>query len=188
MGVKFIGITGHMGSGKDTFGSMLIEELNALGTPARRFAFADALKRYAEEYFGWDGNKHIDLVVEENPDNLNGRWIGGRKLLQGLGMIMRDKAHPDFWVQQVVKNACAWEGGAFAVITDCRFMNEAEFVDTLFKVCRDGYEGDSHASETTMDTDDFVRLVDYHVLNNGSLEDLRKQAKTIAEGLCASST
>lgn len=115
-----IGLIGRLKSGKDTAGRRLTEKHGF-----SRYAFADILKElcsYAvdREDLGWDG---------EN-------WIGsktplGRQILQGIGHGAREVLGPDVWVDAMAMAIAINQKNATdddIVITDVRYLNEAEWV------------------------------------------------------------
>lgn len=182
MALKFIGVSGHFGAGKDTVASMLVEMLRGRGKPAQRFAFADALKALCTKYFDWDGikslgvqSKHYD---ESKADVVYARTVGGRQLLQGLGVLMREEVQANFWVQRLELSAMRWARDIeapvkYAIISDVRFLNETELCDLLLCVERPKYTGDAHLSETIMDTPEFRAHVTTVLPNAGTLDALR---------------
>jgi len=119
-----------------------------------------------------------------------------RQMLQLLGTeCTRDVIHPDIWVnalyseyrpQSYEKDS---EGGIETVedkwiITDSRFPNDVkrtrEMGGILIRVNRAECEGrkNEHVSETALD--DFEEW-DYVIENNGTIEELIEQVKTILE-------
>lgn len=188
MTISVIGISGNYESGKDTFGNMLIKELGARGIKAKRFAYADKLKEFAKEYFGWDGNKepdfdHLHMYSPEQGGDMQVLYIGGRRLLQGIGQMMRDLIGKSFWVDVLMKDIehCS---PTIAVITDMRYVTEIDMVRSLggltIKVTRPGHTGDDHSSETEQNSKEFMTEIDECISNDKSWEDLRKHAARIA--------
>lgn len=158
-----IGISGKKRVGKDTVGHWL--EIKHEFT---RISFAALLKEYARA-FGWDGKKDIK----------------GRKLLQDLGMVVRNY-NENFWVDA----ACAEMGRLKEeynqenfVITDVRFMNEVEMIKDL-----GGYiirvtspteiKTDIHVSETELDNYNFDKVINSV---KGDLNSLFKQVDETVE-------
>jgi len=176
---KFIiGLSGWARSGKDSVGDVLQGEHEF----ARR-AFADPMRdsmyklnplvtivmdapmlrlQDAVDGYGWDWAK-------ENTD--------ARRLLQIYGTeIGREMFGENFWVDQAFKGL---EELRQIVFTDTRFPNEAQRVKdsggTVWRITRPGVEAaNDHASEHALDDWNF----DYHINNNGTLEDLAVQVGT----------
>lgn len=177
----FIGLSGHFHSGKDTATEVLEKLFLDSKVPAARFAFASTLKKFAANYFGWDGNKEPDYDFPIKDSNKSAKLIGGRTLLQGLGVFARDHISQDFWVQQTFSNIFEWglrqdpTKRPVAIITDARFLNEAKRIKDhegfLIYVKRPGFDGDAHISETSMDTPEFQTLITYKLQNLKTLED-----------------
>jgi hypothetical protein len=171
--MTIIGLTGKMGSGKDTVGALLIER------GYKRLAFADALKATAYDInpivgvrvtddgiaferlqdvvfdFGWEKAKRANPEV--------------RRTLQALGVAARDNVKRSIWVDAALE--VIDDEDENIVITDVRFPDEAQMVmhlgGTVYRVVRPGYDGDLHATETALDKYDFPTID-----NSGSLEDL----------------
>lgn len=182
MSLIVIGVTGTMGSGKDTVGGMLVKELNSRNFRAKQFAFASALKDAAKKFFKWDGHKDGDVFIsagDKTSDKTSIR-LGGRSVLQGLGVFAREEVGKNFWVQKLETAIYQWaaEVGDYpnvAVVTDLRFINEAEWIakrpHQILRVVRPGFGGDNHISETEMQSEPFLKLVTHTFQNNGSLAD-----------------
>lgn len=180
MALKVIGVSGHMGAGKDTVAALLCEMLRAHGAEVRQFAFATALKDLAVKYFDWDGHKSTDEKVRQHLDTpVYVNLLGGRHLLQGLGVLLRDEVDKHFWIKRLHGAIQKWVATTkaadhYAVIADTRFQEEADSVTWLFHVVRPGYTGDAHPSETIMDTEAFQARVTKRIENKGSLALLRE--------------
>ena len=103
-------------------------------------------------------------------------WLGKspRELLQTLGTEWgRESVHPEIWVRTAMRRAAACR---LAVITDCRFANEAEAIrgggGVVWQVRRHiaGLAGRAgrHVSEAGVPEN----LIDLRIDNNGTLHDL----------------
>lgn len=167
---KIIGLIGEAFSGKDTVGSYLVEKYKYT-----RIGFADALKEHIgkgifklfdEQLYG-DAKEILDPVYSITP----------REILQRAGMQIRE-IYPDIWVEIVMRTIKMSFGKNF-VITDCRFVNEAEAIrkggGTLWKIERPGAGVKKgiidHPSETEQE-----EIVPNHAINNiGTLEELYKK-------------
>ena len=164
---KIIGLTGYAQSGKDTLASILVERYGY-----RRVAFADTIRSFIYEVnpmvacsptgylkdlvnlVGWDKAKQEPQV---------------RRILQDVGVAARNLFGEDFWVNQALKSY----DGSKVVITDVRFINEADAIKSLggqiWRVKRLGVSAvNSHVSEHEMD--DY--RVDQIFVNNGTIEEL----------------
>lgn len=102
-------LAGYGRSGKDTVGAMLCDTLNA-----RRFAFADKLKEFYQDF--------EDVKLTDKTKESHREWL--IKLGHGMRQISGD-----VWVDGVFGAAagaiaaeCATRGGM--VVTDCRYLNE----------------------------------------------------------------
>ena len=161
--------------------------------------FAGKLKMIASiltgvpfEYFEKSEYKQKKLPDEWNirvPYRGDSPWIGDeetceipmtvRQFLQKLGTEgLRDGLHKNVWVNALFADfdeECNW------IITDCRFLNEAEEIkrrggillkiDRHTKIFSDStYQ---HQSETEMSK----IVTDYQIVNEGSLQDLSDKVK-----------
>lgn len=174
-----LGLAGYKESGKDSAAKTAIE------AGYHRVAFADVLKRVAENidpHISMDGNAHtLNSFLE---------WTGGwdtakklpsvRRFLQNLGVAIR-REDPEFWVRAAgIEDALEQYGKV--VVTDVRFPNELDHIDTLggtvVRVVRPGKTGDSHVSETALDGYVLPELE-----NDGTLADLEHKVTALLASL-----
>ena len=129
-----VGITGFIGSGKDTVAKMLVEK------GAVQDSFAAPLKDLCASVFGWPRDMLQGDTVEsrdfrETPDMYWTRKLGidqfsPRLALQLLGTeIMRTHFNQDIWINSLeyrlrMKNA----DYPCVVISDARFQNELSLI------------------------------------------------------------
>lgn len=171
--MKLIGISGKKRSGKDTLGHQIACQLpNVIVT-----SFAKALKAEIQE------------VVKLPPEFIERSKEEFRPLLQWWGTEFRRKLYPgidSYWIDKVEQELsdAKERGYQFAVITDVRFPNEAQYVKMvggiLINVVRDMPGHDAHSSENALN--DYGHF-DYVVENNGTLADLLVHATTIAKSV-----
>lgn len=169
--MKVIGILGPAGSGKDTFGQMLHEELIKLGFHGVITHYADLLKYILKQYFDWNGEKDE----------------AGRTLLQTVGTDIVRKKDPDFWVNFQIKIADFFgEQWDYMIIPDVRFYNEMfkwteSNYDCMFVGIQRDFESSltktqaAHISETELN--DCIPDI---IVFNSNLEELRESAEFIA--------
>lgn len=112
-----IGLIGRAGAGKDyTFLRML-----TMGLPVQRRAFADQLRGEIEAILGVDP----DIWQKPYRDEV-------RRLLQWWGTDLRRAADPRYWLDQMLGGLNALERkGVIPVVTDARFINEADVIQEL---------------------------------------------------------
>lgn len=167
-----LGVTGALGSGKDTVGAYLVQNYGF-----RRFGFADLLKESAGALFdvdpgAWNDWKNREDVRVEIRHAGTIRSLSARQFLQRYGTeAHRDVFGYDFWVEQALKFYEPTDFGKY-VFTDVRFENEAKAIQErggyVIRVHRPGTGGDSHASERPLP----ASLTDIEINNNGTLDDL----------------
>ena len=176
-----IGLTGYAQSGKDTVAKILVENYGYT-----RVAFADKIRDFLYEM-----NPMVDNVAGE-PIFLKERvdrdgWEVAKKnpqirrTLQNAGVSARKVFGEDFWVDKALASILRHEN---TVITDVRFINEAEMVKhqdgQVWRIKRLGVTAvNGHVSEQEMD--DYP--VDQIFTNNSSIEDLELMVKTRMMGL-----
>lgn len=170
-----IALSGKRGSGKNTVAA-LMQETNWM---YREYAFAAQLKKIAQLLTG-----ATDVYSQEGKTQHLPDWnmtVG--EILQRLGTeAIRNGLHENAWIL-----ACFAQIGSdsHAIITDCRFPNEAEAVKARGGIVirvegdpmgqrGDGSRNDTHPSETAMD--DYPHF-DAVIQNDGTVEDLREQVE-----------
>lgn len=199
MASLILGLMGKKQSGKDTFAARLVE---AHGFT--RIGFADALKNvaldldpevvveadetgvvYGPSELGRIGRSQYrrlsSLVADLGWDEAK-RLREVRRLLQALGVAVRDNVDSEAWVQAAYRKARAVDGPV--VITDVRFPNETEIVrragGRLARVYRpDLVSVDAHISENAVDH----IAPDFYVVNDADVATLHAHADTVAHAL-----
>ena len=127
-----LGVTGLIGSGKDTIADYLVTEHGF-----KRVRFAASLKDAVSAVFGWDrdmleGTSRQSRVWREEVDQwwaerLNMPQLTPRWVLQHWGTdVLRNHFHTDIWVASVENKLRQTQDDI--VITDCRFKNEVDAI------------------------------------------------------------
>ena len=205
-----IGVTGFIGSGKDTIADYLCTFHGF-----KRLSFAASLKDAVAAVFGWDRellegttktSREWREVRDEWWSNRLGMEITPRHILQQWGTeVCRNGFHNDIWVASVENKLRNTKDNI--VITDCRFSNEVNAIKgaggvtvrvtrgenpewynaaTAYNKGPDGNPEWSlskskldkhqvHASEYSSVGLDY----DYYIDNNGTIDDLHNQVKSI---------
>lgn len=127
-----IGITGLIGSGKDTIANHLVEKYNY-----ERYSWATPLKDMTATVFGWDRDMLEGTTPEQRAqrEQVDPWWdrkldkyglVSPRWALQFIGTeVMRNTLHPDIWVLAGMHRI---EGKKNVVISDTRFPNEIKAI------------------------------------------------------------
>ena len=119
-----IGLVHKARQGKNYVADFMKAEDNRIKT----YAFADELKLYCKEH-------HDELVpkwqlwnqTKQYPASKADPIYGYTPILQWYGTEIARKENPDCWVQ-ALKNRLFSDAPEVAVITDVRFLNEAEYI------------------------------------------------------------
>lgn len=173
MSVRLIGISGKLGSGKDTMADLLVAEYGY-----EKHCFADKVKEIAAIICGIPRDQAFTREVKSQP-MLRGKHTFG-EVLQFIGTGMREWICPDVWLMSVLDE---WDGRSRWVIPDVRYINEVEAIRNLGGVIV-RVEGDPvgirehnkdkrdlfSKSETELDHLVPEMGFDHVVFNNGSLE------------------
>lgn len=171
-----IGIVGAAQSGKDTIARYMAVK------GFIRIAFADKVKDVCVRYLGMSYNDFLSNTKDTPMPHLNG--LTPRQMTQKVGMFFRE-IDKDIWVKQAL-NGIDLEDDF--VITDIRFENEYAAIrkhgGLILKVVKPGlvkrFPGDDHISEH-----DSIEKANYdlRIINEGSLDDLKKKVFSIVETL-----
>lgn len=190
-----IGLAGRAGSGKDTVGAIIRTHFNTRGYGTQLLSFAGPLKKICQEVYDFSDRQMTVLEEKNAPDmrypRADGTFLTPREAMQKLGSEWGRACYPGTWVDYGIRLAeqamyptpfGIWRN---VVFTDVRFINEAKAIRNIngqvWRIRRP--EADavpaSHLSETEMDSEEFWAVVDYWVLNNGSLEHLVGAVKAL---------
>lgn len=175
--MKNIALIGKIGSGKDTAAAQLIN-----GHGYSRVAFADPLKAMVVEadpivYYEATGYNPVpvhlsDVLRRMSFEAAKRAYPEVRRSLQRIGQGVR-KIDPDYWVNLAMKPIDIFLSvGMPVVVTDVRYLNEAEALEPHFitvRVVSDRQDNSgTHESETALDN----YRTDYVIMNNGSTAEL----------------
>ena len=204
-----IGISGRIGSGKDTVGE-IIQKL-CLTNNGPKFEikkFAGKLKQMASLLTGFPVEDFEDQefkksylggewgTVESNPlnavpvfENIEfNHLMSVRELLQKLGTeAIRDGLHPNAWVNALM---CDYKRPKMSeynpsnwIVTDVRFPNELEAIEDVkgltIRVVRPQYETANFKPQHPSETALDDAKFNYEIINDGSIEDLIEKVRQI---------
>lgn len=166
---QILALTGAAGAGKDTAAKLLQEEYGV-----GLYAFASPLKAALNAMFNWHPSKWDDREWKERVQPDIGK--SPRQLAQTLGTEWgRDLVHKDLWTLLAKRHVdqAMHAGLPGIVFTDCRFPNEADFVNSMggfvIEIQRGGVAAvAAHSSESGIG-----READGMVFNDGTIEHLR---------------
>jgi len=188
-----IGLSGYARSGKDTVADRLVTSHGFT-----RISFADALKETVYVLNPVvNGRRYAEIVDEQGLDAAKAGFPEVRRLLQFMGTeVGRQLWGEDFWVERLAMkvrshHAQMYREGSLdlrVVIPDCRFPNEAEFVQgstaggrgQLWRIHRPGVGPlNDHPSETALDSHEF----DAHLNNDQTIAALHEHVDYLVEAL-----
>ena len=191
-----VGLSGVIGSGKDTFFQFLHEyatsKTKRLPT---RYAFADNLKEACLSIFGGSRDNYFGTQAQKLEEASYWKPILGeayssyRKIAQTFGTeVCRNNVHPHIWALSLMARIESKINTDLIVITDVRFDNEAEIIKKhggiILEIVNlnNKNEKSDHISEAGVNPD----LITMQVAA-GSLEELKASAGTIYEYFCFAS-
>ncbi len=166
--MKVIGLAAKAGGGKDTAGDLIRGSLESKGYTTTQISFANPLKDICTMLFGWDRNrlqtdaefKESSLLDDGTPDPAcEMLGMSRRVVMQRLGTeAMRQGLHSEIWIIAMKLSIMRGDYDIYdyGLLTDCRFINELQFVrdldGTLIRIDRAGEqstltEHTEHASE-----------------------------------------
>lgn len=168
---KVIAITGQAGSGKDTMFALLKGMLPKLDVI--RVAFGDEVKReYAE---------HLDVDLDEMLLNKNGHRLG----LQKWGTEHRREEDRNYWINKIRPQVdFLMETADVVVVTDVRFINEAEFLKKEYDATVVRIVGSANRVLYSLHESEVEMLnikVDWLVPNKGTLSELASGVRFILQ-------
>ena len=168
-----IGLTGKAGHGKDTL-CQAIQRISPI--PVWRVAFADALKQEVSVTMG------IPVETLEREKN---RF---RLLLQFWGTEYRRHDDPAYWINKVRPKlqqiaASAPNKEALCIITDVRFPNEVEMIESefggkTFRVVRESVEPSRHEVARGHVSENAISYP-LPEIRNGNMHQLESEARRV---------
>lgn len=172
-----IGITGNKGSGKTEVANYLSKTKFF-----NRLAFAKPIKDIAKVMFLFTDEQ---IYTRKGKETVDERWgLTPREALQRVGTEIGRGFSKDIWVKNLDARAKGLEN---VVVEDARFLNEAKYIRSRGGVVIGlkrpslGANTDTHASEMEMQ-ENWKEMVDYEVINDGTLEELYEKIDSIING------
>jgi hypothetical protein len=182
--IKVIAFTGAKGCGKDTVAEIIRRWYAHDWHSVTQLAFADPIKKQIQFLFGLSNVYEYDAFKRTTLKYM-GRTMEGRHLVREIGMMMRgyDPKQFNAYVEKHFNQPENHLGRKLFLVTDMRFDNEytmlREYGATIVKVSRPNHEYDGHITERGFDD----HLVDYHIVNDGSLEDLTGKVQLMLKSI-----
>lgn len=177
---RLIGLTGPIGSGKDTAADYLEQHYGFV-----KLSFAIPVKRLTATLLGLNMDEIMTREVKAKRV-LNGTKTVGQ-VMQGIGEGLRQSISPDLWVDTLFANWDPTDDDKW-VIADVRYPNEVTRIQQLggvviqitgdpknIRANQVDQRDPTHASETALQGMQF-----YHQINNdGSMENLYRSIDTL---------
>lgn len=203
--MQVIGFTAKVGGGKDTAGMLITQALEEKGYRVTKLSFAKPLKDVCTMMFGWDRErlehdfdyKEGDTLDDGSPDPAcTALGMTRRVVMQKLGTeAMRNGLHSDIWIiaLKLAIQRGEYDDYDYGLLTDCRFLNELQFVrdldGTLIRVEREGEQSTltdktQHASELEWESweswDAIVtNKIDSNLSKEENLRNLRNELEKV---------
>lgn len=186
-----IGLSGPGGSGKDAVAGVLVEEHGfkqlALATKMKEAALA---LNPIIDYCDGEYRRLSDIIEIFGPEKAK-EFEEVRRTYQRMGTeVGRKTIDPQLWIKLVFALVRDRRQDSDIVISDVRFLNEAQYIGArgyVWRISRpdnpNAIKGEvaNHISETEL-TDDTEGLYDHFLVNDGTLGDLSEK---VAYGLKA---
>lgn len=178
---KVILLSGKKGSGKDTSAGFIQSYLESKGKTVLTLALADSLKYVCLDLhrFFYGSDLTIDSFYNSKDTQFDALCSGGpttlRNIMQTVGTdIIRKHLGDDVFVD-AVKNRILNTAYDFYIVTDCRFDNEINKLkgdySAVIEIVRNSIQSiDNHVSEQGVSE----TLVDFRIINNGTLDHLKQ--------------
>ena len=176
-----IGFSGKAYAGKDTCGGFV----DVPGKVVYKTAFAKHLKDLVTEMYGIPMEVLMDPLKKDTLDLVNGGTY--REHMTKTGDLMRSRHGPNYFVDVVASEVRDMGDDVVVIITDVRYPKEVEFVRSMGGVIINVERDDcpeTHAHPSNFGLGD--GMVDYHITNNNSLEDLEHRVRCVVETIIQS--
>jgi len=161
LGTLLIGLGHRARQGKNFVANYILEQA---GARASLYAFADELKLYCKEHHEeLEPQWQLANQTKQKPGWKDDPIYGCTPILQWYGTDVARKQDPDTWVK-ALHARLSRENPEIAIVTDCRFINEAEYIKKaggfLIEVIRRNADGTqfvdpgrdpNHISETALE-------------------------------------
>lgn len=142
MSCSVIMLTGLAHSGKDTSADYLISRFTQLGIKCIKLGLADRLKIISQHliklFYGIEVplDEFYDMNakerIREDYPKFNGQAFKLRNVMQMVGSeIFRDLMWGTIWCDYVYKNFIMTQTYQIIIISDCRFLDELQYFDTM---------------------------------------------------------
>lgn len=173
---RFIGIKGLAGHGKDTVANMIADYLSP--TITAKVAFADPLKEILSIVCGIPK----DRIDQSKPVMVPEFGMTVRTMLQKIGTdAMRNQLDDEVWIKIAERRIKDIPRHKVIIFPDVRFENEINFIKRnkgiILTVQRPENVFDNSVYQHVSEQGNFE--TDYTIVNNGSLDDLRRKVYSI---------
>lgn len=167
---RLIGLGGALRAGKDTVADYLVEH-HGFTKVGMSDPLLKAMMKLDPIIDARYGDRFSDVINDHGYTQAKSFYPEVRRLLQVFGTeVSRDLFGEDVWVDAMKRTVLA--SGDKVVVSGIRFPNEVKAIESLggqtWWVSRPGFEGDGHASETSVSEADFMIAV----RNAGTLDSL----------------
>jgi hypothetical protein len=169
--ITIIGLSGKLGSGKDTCAKIIQQDFAEYNFRIKHFA--SGVRAIYDVLFPFD--KIPEEYTQEWKSKYNPLFdVTRRAILQGIGEGLRQHVHEDLWAKLLFYDTAKY--GHNIIIPDVRYKNEVELIKKfggyVFRVVRkqNPYPQTDHISNCDLDYEELPIIA-----NTGNLETLRSQ-------------
>lgn len=184
-----IAISGKARAGKNTIAEMLVDNLKSKNSKEKIVALADPMKKIVKIMFPEASEECLygpselrGHVISDKFLDRDGKPLTHRQALIDLGAFAR-KYNRDVWLNSLVEDANRSQDINTYIVSDVRFVNEFKYLKqsgfTMIRIIRDDsakINDPSEAEQESIMNSEF----DFVVHNNGSMDDLSSEIKTIS--------
>jgi len=163
-----IGLCGFGGAGKDTVAAMICEK------GFKQVAFADKLRDFAialNAFIPEAGDYYVNIINKYGYETAKRDIPGIREHLVRIGHCARTTIYESIWIDAVLIH----NNHNLIVVSDVRYANESDAIHRLggvvYKITRPGFDG---VHETEKESIPMVKY-DMEIINDGTIDDLRKK-------------
>lgn len=184
-----IAVSGKANSGKNTFSSILSDNMKFAGSKEKIVALADPMKQIVKMMFPEASDECLygpsELRSKKISDkylDLNGNILTYRRILIDLGAFGR-KYNDSMWLNYIINDVNKSKDINTYIVSDIRYIEEFEYFKkfgfTMIRILRKNISIINDSSELEQDSI-LDNEFDYIIHNNGSIDNLKENIKELS--------